>query len=173
MSSSIIIMMYLSFVDILQILYLSSKQEGLFRMGLSGLAFTPLNTIVPKSRAKELVSKQRKRIEERSNFLREGLREQYEIQLQALESGRGADIEFAHLAAFMSGVGMQLRFLNQNIFLHNGYGKALPEPGKAYTAIAVLINHPFTRGNVVRKAVPLCILFFSNLHSLRFPLSIS
>lgn len=64
-------------------------------MGLSGFSVVPLSSLSAPEFAKELIVKQRSRIEEKikSGSLAPGLKEQYEIQLEELEKQRGGDVE--------------------------------------------------------------------------------
>ena len=73
------------------------KHEGLYRLTLSCMAFLPLKFILPEPRVKHMVAEQRKKIEERAGSLPPGLKEQYDIQLEVLESGEGADVEYCHI----------------------------------------------------------------------------
>ena len=95
------------------------------------MAFTPLKNILPESRVKTLIDEQRKKIEARAHTLPPGLKEQYDIQLEVLESGQGADIEVAHVPGYIFPLGTD-------------------EPGKSYMAIVPAMNHNFSRGFIVR-----------------------
>ena len=98
------------------------------------MAFTPLKNILPGSRVKALIDEQRRKIEEQAHTLPPGLKEQYDIQLEVLESGRGADIEIAHVPGYIFPLGTD-------------------EPGKSYMAIVPAMNHNFSRGFIVRFRV--------------------
>ena len=98
------------------------------------MAFAPLNFVLPQRRVKVLVAEQRKKIEERAGSLPPGLKEQYDLQLDLLESGQGADIEFAHIPGHL----IPLK---------------KPEPGKAYMTVGPVMNHNFSRGTVVRYKI--------------------
>ena len=82
----------------------------------------------------KLLAEQRKKIEERAGSLPPGLKEQYDIQLEVLESGKGADIEIAHVPGYIFPIGN-------------------PVPGKSYMAMVAAMNHNFSRGSVVRRKI--------------------
>ena len=108
----------------------------------------PLKSIIPESKAKEMVERQRRRVEERKD-LPAGLKEPYELQLKALESNNGADVEVTHIPGLVSNVGMMISVCccasHNEMIIH----LAQPEPGKKYITIGPVINHPFSRGYVV------------------------
>ena len=104
---------------------------------LSGFTWVPLASITESSqRANEIISRLRKRIDDkvRMGLLQPGLKEQYDLQLDLLESGQGADIEFAHIPGHL----IPLK---------------KPEPGKAYMTGGPVMNHNFSRGTVVRYKI--------------------
>lgn len=64
-------------------------------MCLSGFSVVPLSSLSTPEFAKDLITKQRSRINEKikSGLLPPGLKEQYEIQLNELEKQTGGDVE--------------------------------------------------------------------------------
>ena len=64
-------------------------------MGLSGFSVVPLTFLSNPDFAKELIAKQRSKIEEQisTGSLPPGLKEQYEIQLEEFEKQTGGDVE--------------------------------------------------------------------------------
>ena len=115
------------------------KHEGLYQLGIGCMAFAPLKTLLTEPRVKSLIAEQRKKIEERAGSLPPGLKEQYDIQLEVLESGEGADIEIAHVPGYIFPVGTS-------------------EPGKSYMAMVAAMNHNFSRGSVVRFEVSILLV---------------
>lgn len=98
------------------------------------MAFAPLRTLLPEPRAWSLIAEQRRKIEEKAGSLPPGLKEQYNIQLEVLESGVGADIEIAHVPGYIFPIGTS-------------------EPGKSYMAMVAAMNHNFSRGTAVSFSI--------------------
>ena len=92
--------------DKLKYFYSNKQEESVYQLAISCLAFVPLKSIIPESKAKELIGRLRLRIEKRGESLSAGLKEQYDIQLRLLESNLAADIEITHIPSFISNVGM-------------------------------------------------------------------
>lgn len=93
----------------------SAQGKGLHRLGLGCFTFVPLTTItsVPED-AHALIAQQRQRIESKieSGTLPPGLKEQYELQLQEFESGKGGDCELVSFPGTFGGKGARwLSFL--------------------------------------------------------------
>lgn len=93
---------------------------------LNSFAFTPLHSISDK--AASLIEEKRKQLAEESHSYPSGLRKQYEMQLQMLESGRAADIELMLSAVTV---------------------RPMPEPDKPYGSLVSNLTHPWSRGTVV------------------------
>lgn len=78
-------------------MYHSSENKGVYCGGIMRFAMIPFNSITPTSdEANEIVARQRKYIKElvANGTISEGLRMQYEMVLQAYESGKSGNCEF-------------------------------------------------------------------------------
>ncbi|EIW80025.1 alcohol oxidase [Coniophora puteana RWD-64-598 SS2] len=103
---------------------LYKTKEGAFMLGPTALAFTPLRAV--STRAEEIYEKARKKIDDEWDKYPEGLRQQYKIQLERLDSDSPA-CELIAFPGFLSAPNP-------------------PEPGKKYITLACALNHNFSRG---------------------------
>ncbi|KIM67333.1 GMC oxidoreductase [Scleroderma citrinum Foug A] len=103
-------------------------RAGAFTLGISGLAFVPLQVI--SDRGDDIINAARKKFEERATYP-PGLKEQYELQLNRMErtENRAAHCEVILYPGFLS---------------HPNP----PEQGKKYFTICLGTNHPFSRGSI-------------------------
>lgn len=119
------------------------------------LAFAPLSAISPEAQALQdkYLASIRARID--SGSCPAGLRKQYELQLEHIKA-QIPSCEVMLVPAFS--------FFRRK---HQRYGllyscllipccKAVPDPNKKYAAIACLMNHPLSRGSIVRVSTSPC-----------------
>lgn len=109
-------------ICILTAMRYSAKGEGLHRLGITCYSYMPLSfvTLSPQD-AQLLIDTQKQKVEHLINTesLPPGLKEQYDIQLQKLVAGKGADCEIMCFPGCLSGYGTYL-FHNYRMvqFLH-------------------------------------------------------
>lgn len=92
---------------------------------INAFAFAPLRAISDKAQA--IIEKKRARFAKEADHYPPGLRKQYELQLQYLESDRDPDVEYMVSAA----------------------GPPAPEPDKPYISVVTNLTHPWSRGTIV------------------------
>lgn len=134
----------------------SAERKGLYGASLSGLTWVPLASLTetPK-KALEIIDSLRKRIEEKAQagLLPPGLKEQYDHQLEELETRGYGDCEILFYPRYF-GIGgtlaantlrINVKSISHIFFL----SLVVPEPGKFYLSTGTLLNHPFSRGTIV------------------------
>ncbi|EKM50925.1 uncharacterized protein PHACADRAFT_128563 [Phanerochaete carnosa HHB-10118-sp] len=92
---------------------------------INNFAFIPLH--VASDKAEQLIAKKKAELAQSGPSLPPGLRKQYEIQLQLMESKRGADIEMMSSAVVPQPVA---------------------EPSKPHMALVPELTHPWSRGTI-------------------------
>lgn len=87
----------------------SAAQKGLFTLGLSGFTYFPLKLATSSpSVAQDIISRQKARIRAKveSGALPKGQKEQYEIMLRKIETGKNGDCEVILFPGAMVPTGM-------------------------------------------------------------------
>lgn len=104
--------------------------DSALSMGMLNLVFLPLDKV--SDRAQELYEKAARMVREiEEQGAPHGLLAQYKVQLERLRPG-----------SERAGPG------NEMICIQCLSGGPKPEPGKKYVSIAVVLNHPFSRGSI-------------------------
>lgn len=100
-----------------------------------------------------IIDNLRGRIEEKvqAGILPPGLKEQYDLQLEELETRGYGDCEILFYPRYF-GIGGMLSAhpfrINLNGISHV-FSFVVPEAGKLYLSAGTLLNHPFSRGTIV------------------------
>ncbi|KLO04945.1 GMC oxidoreductase [Schizopora paradoxa] len=112
-------------------LELHGEGKGLFRLGLSGFTFVPLETLIGKKAAQELIQRQKSKIQAQidAGAISKSLQAQYEVQLERLESGRNGDCEIIEFP-----------------------GSMVPSQGRSCVSVISASNLPFSRGTIHIKS---------------------
>ncbi|KAH9476793.1 GMC oxidoreductase family protein Mala s 12 [Psilocybe cubensis] len=112
--------------------------KGAFRKGLTSFAYFPL-TAIDRSEALRIISQAEEEVKalEKSGTLRPGIKEQLDIQLDILKDEKVPDCEIVVMPFFASRA-------------------VAPEPGKLYTTLVGILNHPMSRGTIhIQSSDPL------------------
>lgn len=127
----------------------SAEGKGMHLLGVSGVTFVPLSTIVGVAEAKKLVELQKEKIHAqiKSGNLSKGLQAQYKVQLDKLESGKNGDCEIIFFpGSMLPNCTLQLFLCDEFMIC---FCLAVIQEGRSCVTIISAINLPFSRGTVV------------------------
>lgn len=121
-------------------------------MGLTTFAFLPLSEISDRGTA--LLAQQEKKVDNLVNDgyfeSRPGLLEQYEAQLEAYRREDLPDCEFIYGPMYFGSVGKKCDVLIAVHWRSHPSHLGAPEKGRTYGSIVTGLNHPYSRGSIVR-----------------------
>jgi hypothetical protein len=122
---------------------------------LSGLCYFSLQFANPEA-ADEIISRLEGKIGElkKSGKLPPGLAEQYDIQLAILRDPNVPDIEILPTTGLVFGTSVTSIAPFSSSAPHDTPQTGDYDPGKNYTSMAFVLNHPFSRGSIVRLFRP-------------------
>lgn len=135
----------------------SAERKGLHRAALSGFTWVPLASVTETpEKARDIISRLRERVEQKaqSGLLPPGLKEQYDLQLEELETRGFGDCEIVLFPKYFGILGgmyaLLLIFFCAMPDTQYCLPEQEPEPGKFYLSATALLNHPFSRGTIVK-----------------------
>jgi hypothetical protein len=122
-------------------------ERGLFDVKTSVMTFLPLSAISPDAQAvqEKYLAQIQARID--GGDCPPGLRKQYEVQLERIKA-QAPSHEMILYQALCMPLGERDVFINPP--RSSSPSPTVPDPKKKYASLLSLLNHPFSRGSIVR-----------------------